>query len=92
MKIGAKVQQIIREATVSAVLDEQGNCRFDLGQLQADVVDKITAEPFELKEFSTGSLGTRVPVKVTATNDEGDEVTLTGALLLTVQGTKVDKE
>ena len=88
-KIGESFEAQRREAFKNAALNEAGESRVDSKVLQDAVVKALESGDFTLRTFKSGSVGAQARVKVTVTNDAGDEFDLTGQVLLTIPETVV---
>jgi hypothetical protein len=88
-KIGENFEAQRRQAFKDAALNESGESRVDSAVLQAAVVKALESNDFTLRTFKSGSIGAQARVKVTVTNDEGQEFDLTGQVLLTIPETVV---
>ena len=89
MKVGLKLDNARRDVFTAAALNEQGASRVDAAKVREAIVAAITEGDLSLRVFGSGSVGTRVALKVTVANEAGEEFDLTGSVLLTIPETVV---
>ena len=93
MKVGQQLDNARRDMFAAAAFEtnEDGtlSSRVDATKIREAIVAAVTKGDFALRTFSSGSVGTRLALKVSVSNEAGEEFDLSGSVLLTIPETVV---
>lgn len=91
MSITSTFQAQLRALLVEAALTDDNKSRVTSDEMRGAVESALSKADLSLRVFSTGSVGTQVPIKIVVTNDSGETFDLSGQIILTIKETRAPK-